>query len=66
MFQMARYEIPLFERMQKEEYVEVHRNRELIESLQQRLEDLDKINMDLEHRLGKGFYYTQHPYYRFV
>lgn len=39
--------------METDEYLEAQRNREVIESLQQRLEDLERINMDLEYRLGK-------------
>ena len=38
--------------METDEYLEAQRNREVIESLQQRLEDLERINMDLEYRLG--------------
>lgn len=38
--------------METDENIESQRNRDMIESLQQRVEDLDKINMDLEYRLG--------------
>ena len=38
--------------METDEYLEAQRNRDVIESLQQRLEDLERINMDLEYRLG--------------
>ena len=38
--------------METDEFLEAQRNREVIESLQQRLEDLERINMDLEYRLG--------------
>ena len=44
-------ELPLFERIDNNEYVEAQRNREFIKSLQHRLEDLEKINIDLEYRL---------------
>jgi hypothetical protein len=43
--------------METDEFLEAQRNREVIESLQQRLEDLERINMDLEYRLGASYIY---------
>jgi predicted RNase H-like nuclease (RuvC/YqgF family) len=42
---------PLFERMESDEYAEAQRNREIIENMQQRLEEMERINFDLEDRL---------------
>ena len=38
--------------METDDYLEVQKNREVIDSLQQKLEDLERINLDLEYRLG--------------
>jgi predicted RNase H-like nuclease (RuvC/YqgF family) len=37
--------------MDSDEYAEAQRNREIIESMQQRLEEMERINVDLEGRL---------------
>lgn len=42
---------PLFERMESDEYAEAQRNREIIENMQLRLEEMERINVDLEDRL---------------
>lgn len=43
--------MPMFERMGSEEYMELQQCRSLIDSLQQRVNKLEKINLDLEYRL---------------
>ena len=45
-------EVPLFERqMGNDDYVEFQQLRMLIQNLQQRVDSLEKINVDLEYRL---------------
>jgi prefoldin subunit 5 len=42
---------PLWERIGSDEFAELQQCREIIESLQQRVNNLEKINVDLEYRL---------------
>jgi chromosome segregation ATPase len=42
---------PLWERIGSDEFAELQQCREIIESLQQRVQSLEKINVDLEYRL---------------
>ena len=48
--------VSIHHRMETDNF-EAQRNREVIESLQKRLEDLERINMDLEYRLGASYIY---------
>ena len=43
--------LPLFERIGNEEFNELHHCKSIIETQQQRLNRLEKINVDLEYRL---------------
>lgn len=45
------YDSPLFERMGTDEYAQLQDCRQIIDSLQQRVHDLERINLDLEYRL---------------
>ena len=45
------HDSPLFERMGTEEYAQLQDCRQIIDSLQQRVHDLERINLDLEFRL---------------
>jgi hypothetical protein len=45
------HDSPLFERMGTEEYAQLQDCRLIIDSLQQRVHDLERINLDLEFRL---------------
>ena len=45
------HDSPLFERMGTEEYAQLQDCRQIIDSLQQRVHDLERINLDLEYRL---------------
>ena len=45
------HDAPLFERMGTEEYAQLQDCRQIIDSLQQRVHDLERINLDLEFRL---------------
>ncbi len=42
---------PLFERMGTDEFAEAQHSRQLVEALQNRVQDLERINVDLEYRL---------------
>ncbi len=45
------HDSPLFERMGTDEYAQLQDCRQIIDSLQQRVHDLERINLDLEYRL---------------
>ena len=45
------HDSPLFERMGTDEYAQLQDFRQIIDSLQQRVLDLERINLDLEYRL---------------
>jgi chromosome segregation ATPase len=45
------HDSPLFERMGTDEYAQLQDCRQIIDSLQQRVHDLERINLDLEFRL---------------
>jgi TolA-binding protein len=47
----SHHEVPLFERMGTDEYAQLQDCRQIIDSLQQRVHDLERINVDLEYRL---------------
>eukprot|EP00607_Mallomonas_marina_P008663 CAMPEP_0182424894 /NCGR_PEP_ID=MMETSP1167-20130531/11162_1 /TAXON_ID=2988 /ORGANISM="Mallomonas Sp, Strain CCMP3275" /LENGTH=215 /DNA_ID=CAMNT_0024605053 /DNA_START=113 /DNA_END=760 /DNA_ORIENTATION=- len=44
-------DVPLFDRNESNEFVELNENRKIKEGLQRRVTDLEKIVVDLEHRL---------------
>ena len=45
------HDSPLFERMGTDEYAQLQDCRQIIDSLQQRVHDIERINLDLEYRL---------------
>ena len=47
----SQHDSPLFERMGTDEYAQLQDCRQIIDSLQQRVHDLERINLDLEYRL---------------
>jgi predicted RNase H-like nuclease (RuvC/YqgF family) len=48
---IPRHDSPLFERMGTDEYAQLQDARQVTNSLQQRVHDLERINHDLEYRL---------------
>lgn len=42
---------PLFERYSNDDFAELQRSRSIIDALQDRIQDLERINVDLEYRL---------------
>ena len=48
---IPQHDSPLFERMGTDEYAQLQDCRQIIDSLQQRVYDLERINLDLEYRL---------------
>jgi predicted RNase H-like nuclease (RuvC/YqgF family) len=43
--------MPLFERIESDDFAELQQSRHIIDAMQRKLDELEKINMDLEFRL---------------
>lgn len=47
----TRHDAPLFERMGTDDYSQLQNSRHQTDALQQRIQDLERVNLDLEYRL---------------
>lgn len=47
----TRHDTPLFERMGSDDYNQLQNSRQQTDALQQRIHDLERVNLDLEYRL---------------